>query len=181
MLTKPWNLYVFRHSALTEKSQILTESTLRDHAGWTMTSKMPTVYVHGPSLLKQYQNYIDLSRVLVSKWLREYMFADRKDANKNAKAIANYLSDHKQFKTHSRHISRDEAKAKGLIIDDLETDQDFQDLVVSVFHATTHTFSATGVVKIIENHMGRAFIKQLSPTIVSSSPQPAGQIPLPSR
>ena len=46
MLTKPWNLYVFRHSALTEKSQILTESTLRDHAGWTMTSKMPTIYVY---------------------------------------------------------------------------------------------------------------------------------------
>lgn len=46
MLTKPWNLYVFRHSALTEKSQILTEHTLRDHAGWTMTSKMPAVYVH---------------------------------------------------------------------------------------------------------------------------------------
>jgi integrase/recombinase XerD len=46
MLTKPWNLYVFRHSALTEKSQILTESTLRDHAGWTMTSKMPIVYLH---------------------------------------------------------------------------------------------------------------------------------------
>jgi integrase len=46
MLIKPWNLYVYRHSALTEKSQILTESTLRDHAGWTMTSKMPTVYLH---------------------------------------------------------------------------------------------------------------------------------------
>jgi hypothetical protein len=46
MLTKPWNLYVYRHSALTEKSHILTESTLRDHAGWTMTSKMPTAYLH---------------------------------------------------------------------------------------------------------------------------------------
>ena len=46
MLTKPWNLYVLRHSALTEKSQILTESTLRDHAGWTMSSKMPAVYLH---------------------------------------------------------------------------------------------------------------------------------------
>jgi integrase len=46
LLTKPWNLYVFRHSALTEKSQILTESTLRDHAGWTMSSKMPTTYIH---------------------------------------------------------------------------------------------------------------------------------------
>jgi hypothetical protein len=46
MLTKPWNLYVFRHSALTEKSQVLKESTLRDHAGWTDTSKMPQVYIH---------------------------------------------------------------------------------------------------------------------------------------
>jgi hypothetical protein len=46
MLTKPWNLYVFRHSALTEKSQILKEHILRDHAGWTMSSKMPQVYIH---------------------------------------------------------------------------------------------------------------------------------------
>ena len=46
MLTKPWNLYVFRHSALTQKSKILKESTLRDHAGWSTTSKMPQVYIH---------------------------------------------------------------------------------------------------------------------------------------
>jgi hypothetical protein len=46
MLTKPWNLYIFRHSALTEKSQFLTEAVLRSHAGWTMSSKMPQVYVH---------------------------------------------------------------------------------------------------------------------------------------
>lgn len=46
MLMKPWNLYIFRHSALTEKSQILKESTLRDHAGWSNTSQMPNVYIH---------------------------------------------------------------------------------------------------------------------------------------
>ena len=46
MLTKPWNLYVFRHSALTEKSKFLTEAVLRSHAGWTMSSKMPQVYIH---------------------------------------------------------------------------------------------------------------------------------------
>ncbi len=45
-LTKPWNLYVFRHSALTEKSQILSESVLKDHAGWTMSGKMTQVYIH---------------------------------------------------------------------------------------------------------------------------------------
>ena len=46
LLQKPWNLYIFRHSALTHKSQILKESTLRDHAGWTMSSKMPSIYLH---------------------------------------------------------------------------------------------------------------------------------------
>lgn len=43
LLPKPWNLYIFRHSTLTHKSQILKESTLCDHAGWT---KMPSVYLH---------------------------------------------------------------------------------------------------------------------------------------
>lgn len=46
MITKPWNLYVYRHSALTEKSLILSESALKDHAGWTMSSKMTQVYIH---------------------------------------------------------------------------------------------------------------------------------------
>jgi integrase len=46
LLTKPFSLYVFRHSALTEKSQLLKESTLRDHAGWSTTSKMPQIYLH---------------------------------------------------------------------------------------------------------------------------------------
>jgi integrase len=46
MLTKPWNLYVYRHSALTEKSLILPDSALKDHAGWSMGSKMTQVYVH---------------------------------------------------------------------------------------------------------------------------------------
>ena len=46
MLTKPWNIYVLRHSSLTEKSQIVSEAVLRDHAGWSMSSKMPQVYIH---------------------------------------------------------------------------------------------------------------------------------------
>ena len=46
LISKPWNLYIFRHSALTQKSKILKEHTLRDHAGWSITSKMPQVYIH---------------------------------------------------------------------------------------------------------------------------------------
>jgi hypothetical protein len=46
LLTKPFNLYIFRHIALTDKSKILNEHMLRNHAGWSTTSKMPQVYIH---------------------------------------------------------------------------------------------------------------------------------------
>jgi hypothetical protein len=58
------------------------------------------------------------------------------------------------------------------VIENIEDNQTFQDLVLSVFHATTHTFSVTGVVKIIENHLGKAFIKRIMP-IAPAGPPPS--------
>lgn len=46
LLKKPWNPYIRRHSALTEKSKILKEHTLRQHAGWSVTSNMHQKYIH---------------------------------------------------------------------------------------------------------------------------------------
>ena len=48
---------------------------------------------------------------------------------------------------------------QGLAIGRIELDPTLQDLSLSVFHATTHTFSNTPATKIVENHAGRAFIK----------------------
>lgn len=106
-------------------------------------------------------NAVELSKELVYKWLKKYMFKGEKDAEKRARSISEILSDYQYFKSHSRHISIDEAKKIGLAVEELEDDQEFQDLVLSVFHATTITFDKTSAVKIIENHEGRAFIKLL--------------------
>jgi integrase/recombinase XerD len=46
LLKKPWNPYIRRHSALTEKSKILKEHTLRQHAGWSPKSQMHLKYLH---------------------------------------------------------------------------------------------------------------------------------------
>lgn len=46
LLKKPWNPYIRRHSALTEKSMILREHTLRQHAGWSGRSQMHLKYLH---------------------------------------------------------------------------------------------------------------------------------------
>jgi hypothetical protein len=46
LLRKPWNPYIRRHSALTEKSIILKEHILRQHAGWSGRSQMHLKYLH---------------------------------------------------------------------------------------------------------------------------------------
>jgi integrase len=46
LLKKPWNPCIRRHSALTEKSTILKEHTLRQYAGWTPGSNMHLKYLH---------------------------------------------------------------------------------------------------------------------------------------
>jgi integrase/recombinase XerD len=46
LLLKPFNPYVRRHSALTEKSTKLKSSTLNQHAGWKPSSNMAQVYIH---------------------------------------------------------------------------------------------------------------------------------------
>ena len=46
LLKKPWNPYIRRHSALTEKSGNLKEHHLRQFAGWSAGSNMHLKYLH---------------------------------------------------------------------------------------------------------------------------------------
>jgi hypothetical protein len=44
LLKKPWALYIRRHTGLTDKSKILSEHVLRQHAGWSTIFNMPQRY-----------------------------------------------------------------------------------------------------------------------------------------
>ncbi len=115
---------------------------------------------YGPDLLEQSEAALELSRDLVRAWLTEFMFRDLPNAVESADAIAKWLSDHAELKSHSRHIPRTELQQRGLVVKNLEDDPDLQDLSLSVFHAATHAFNGTPTAKIVENHLGRAFVKQ---------------------
>jgi hypothetical protein len=60
LLKKPSNLYIRRHSAITEKSKILREHVLKQHSGWSGRSQMHLKYLHyfgngsSHSLLQEY-------------------------------------------------------------------------------------------------------------------------------
>lgn len=139
---------------------------------------IPMLKLYGPAILVQCNNAISLSQELVKQWLRNYMFAKRKYPARDARWVAKALADHRRFKSHGRHLGRDTARnlkgSVGLDITDIELDPKFQDLVLSVYHATMLAFSGTPTAKIIENQDGRAFIKimqteQLKPKSQSNS------------
>jgi hypothetical protein len=126
----------------------------------------PMLAQYGPDLLVTCQNSAKISEEIVSVWLKSYMFKGQADAEAKGKQIAAWLSDHSLFKTHGRPISRDELIAKGLSgVQSLEQDQNEQDLFLSIHHATAHTFTSTPVVKIIENNLGKAYVRVVLPPV----------------
>lgn len=119
----------------------------------------PMLGQYGPDLLIACSNAQKLSQELVSDWLERWMLKEHENPKLKAAEVAKWLANHGEFKDHGRPISRDEALSHGLIVSRLEENQDLQDAVLSVYHATTHTFSMTSCAKIIENNVGRAFMK----------------------
>lgn len=125
-----------------------------------LNSWLPMLSQYGPALLVRCQDQIDFGKELVGNWLKAYMFKD--EGVEIPDKIAEYLSNHGNFKTHGKHISIEKAMEIGLKIEQLEINQDFQDKVLSAFHATMHAFGSTNTAKIIANQNGNCFLKQFN-------------------
>ena len=132
-------------------------SDLAEHPEHT-AAWLPIIRSMAPALLQICEKAEDLSKSMVSQWLARYMFANRDDGLEAARKVAEALSDYSSFMSHTRPLTSEQLKELGLTVTDLEADQRFQDLVLSVHHAVNHTMQRTGIVKIVENHQGRTFI-----------------------
>ena len=119
---------------------------------------LPILQQYGPSLYKEANNAIELSVKLVDEWLTTYMFAGQDDGPKKAKAIATYLGDHNQFKSHGRRIGRKVLQDRGANITNLESDPGLHDRVLDLYYAIVHTFNG-GAFKIFENSRGQGHFR----------------------
>lgn len=111
-----------------------------------------------PTFLGTCQNAIEWSEKLAEEWLIRNMC---KGNISKSKKILKEFSDHKVNKSHARHISREKCKEIGLSIIDMELDNDLQDLILTVHHSFMHTFVNSNAIKIVENHLGVAYIEQI--------------------
>lgn len=132
---------------------------------------MPILRTYAPGLLTQCEDSRKLASDMVAGWLERYMLSEEENAGEKSKKIAEWFADYESFKSHGRRVGRDQAREIGVKVVDLENDSDLQDAVLSIHHATTHTFSMVPtVVKIIENHRGRAVISTAAPPLIPPFP-----------
>ena len=132
-------------------------------AAWT-----PILRMYGPGLLTQCEASQQTAVNMVAGWLERYMMLGNAEA---AREAAKWFADYEAFGTHGRRVGRDQARTQGINVANLEDDHDLQDAVLSVHHATMHTFSSTQAQKIIENHHGRAWVR-VGATVQIPAPRP---------
>lgn len=115
---------------------------------------------YSPTFLSRCENAVVLSKAFVQTQLAEVMFAGEPNANSKARSIVSKLTNYKDNRSHSRPLFIEECKKMGLKIGVLEADQEVQDLVLSIHHCYMHGFMNGAALKIIENHIGTAIVKQ---------------------
>lgn len=124
---------------------------------------LPILQQYGPSLYQQAQNAIELSKNLVKKWLMKYMLKSTPKKEIRAREIANYLSNHNNFKSHAKRIGMNDMKEikalKAIQVTDMREDRELQNRVWGLYHAISLTFGFTAAYKIFENTSGRALIR----------------------
>lgn len=128
-----------------------------------LSAWVPTLQQFFPGLLEICADAEDLSKAMVSEWLAKYMYKDLPDRAALAAKAAEFFANTELHISHSRGIPRDQLRhdLPALNIENLEDATDLQEAVLSAYHAVSHTLSLTATVKLIENHIGRAFVKSV--------------------
>jgi hypothetical protein len=157
----------------------------------------PIISQYKPTFLSQCRNAISLSNQFVEEQLATVMFGAEKeslaqtkkqkaDAKRKARQIVKRLTDYTENRRHDRHIHIEECKKIGLRVVELEAkgNEQFQDLVLTIHHCYMHALMNSSAYKIIENHLGDAFVKHSiaaarmsprSPSPPAGWPEPSGQ------
>lgn len=114
-----------------------------------------------PGILYLCRQATEMARERVETWLGKYMFRTVEGGQQKAHQTAEWLASGPQHKSHGHPINYELASANGLGVKLMEDDQRFQDLVLSVFHATIVTFEVTECIKLVENHEGRGLFQNV--------------------
>jgi Serine dehydrogenase proteinase len=128
-----------------------------------------------PSFLERCEWAVRDSNEFIERTLRQNMFSglikDRQDDK--VRSVVEIFANN-EGRAHNTHIQYQQCFDAGLNVVRLEDDQKLQDLVLTIHHCYMHSLFNTPAFKLIENHMGRALVRQqlmqMVPTPMSMAP-----------
>lgn len=112
---------------------------------------------YNPTFLVTCEQAIELSNDLADNILSKTISEKGK-----RKEIMKAFNNNDATKVHSRHISKEQCKAVGLNIIDMEEDQHLQDMILSLHHCYMIYLEQTIVTKIVENNKGGCIMRLLN-------------------
>jgi hypothetical protein len=162
------------YGVIAEVERAYAEITADNNRAWIWN---PILGNYTPSFLQQCHWATEEVRGLVTGVLTSNMLSALPEPERTRKAnkIFEYLAELGSNKGHGKHLHHKELENAGLTIKMLEdkTQKTLQDLVLTVHHCYMYTLSNTAALKIIENHIGRRYVK------IVQNVQPVMQVNLP--
>jgi len=118
---------------------------------------------YDPTYIGECEKARELAKDVAKEWLLSNMLLKDSNAKNKITSILQLFSEHRESKTHDRHIPASVAVNKGLKIKLIEKDPNLQDAVMSVHHAAINYMKVTGNCKIVSNVSGKGLFVR-SPT-----------------
>jgi hypothetical protein len=139
-----------------------------------LPSWMPILSQLGPSLLVDCEHAIDLAKSLVTAWTRSYMLKNDPDAENKSAAIAQFLGDHSQFKSHARAVKIPELERLGVRVTDISKSTGLNKAVEELYCCLDILLGNSPVYKVFENSRNDALIRQSAtfPQMIQAIPAP---------
>ncbi|MBB4755492.1 hypothetical protein XarjCFBP7653_17475 [Xanthomonas arboricola] len=162
----PIDAQIFTGNRMVSAGAVLTQfesaknSILNDEKAAALWA--PILQSMGPALEQEARYALKFGERMVTGWLAKKMCASDRSPIERAEEIAKYFNTTDEHMLHSRRIDRDQARAQGLIVEDLEDDQDFQDEVLTLYHLTSIFFETSSSTKVWINQGGNAWVKHFN-------------------
>lgn len=124
---------------------------------------IPLIEKYSLHLLELCDDSENLSKKLVTDWLKDCMFKDKENTDKNISEIVEFFSAYDTHLTHSRPLVYDKIKKFGLNIE--LANGDLKDLLWEVYILINGFFTLTPFVKLFENKYGISWGRQFTPIL----------------
>jgi len=145
------------------------KETVKQEGPESLPAYIPLIEKYSIELLEQCEDALNLSKILVTSWLKQYMLKDKKDNDEAIDTIVNFFADYDTHLTHSRPLVLSKIQTFGLNI--VQSSGELSDLLWEAHLLIDGFFECSFFAKLFENAHGISWGRQGAPAVVQQNNQ----------